>query len=505
MHGLWLAATLGLAALAVTAATVWGQTPSERTRDAAAQRERRERDRAVDQAADAERRGDADTRGGQRPLESEPPPPAAPPDGNDHRNDDAQADRKPTLDDLVGVTAMRRRLGVKAPAGRGVVIGQVEGQAGQYLPVTRGRWQGSTAVVAQGGPSDAFGHAASVGRKIYGTGGVAPGIEIVHAYPVEAWMKNVLNLGTPKPPTDTPEKLVNHSWIGDHPRADRILRRVDHYADQRGVTIVAGVNNGASPVPHLLGSAYNVIAVGNADGNNSGGYTRVEVTGRCKPDLVAAGGLTSYTTAAVTGVVACLLEYVDRMPEAQRAAARRPEVLKAALLAGAARDLKWQPDEGKPLDETLGAGHVNVDRSLLMLIAGRAAPGKLPVRAGYALEDATVGDTDRYTITTSRPMGPVGVALTWHRRIDGRTAVNREARSARWLDTPRLTDFDLRLVNLDTGRPVEVSESAIDNVELIHVPELPPGRYAIDVERVGKGLDPQWRYGLAYLFEPMRD
>ena len=95
---------------------------------------------------------------------------------------------------------MRQRLGARAPAGRGIVIAQVEGKPGQYLPLKEGRWTGSTVVVAQGGPSEAFGHAGNIGRTIYGTGGIAPGIELVHSYPVNAWMNDVLRVGAPSPP-----------------------------------------------------------------------------------------------------------------------------------------------------------------------------------------------------------------------------------------------------------------------------------------------------------------
>ena len=275
--------------------------------------------------------------------------------------------------------------------------------------------------------------------------------------------------------------------------------------NRRGVVVVAGVNNGRGKVPELLAPAYNGLAVGKHSGNNSGGYTTVEVSGRCKPDLVAVGGTTSSSTGVVTGAVACLLEYADSLDEPNRDAAARPEVIKAALLAGAVRGENWKPEEGKPLDQHFGAGELNLDHSLLCLLAGRATPGKLQRRAAWALEQAREGETHRYSLTVKQPMGAFGIALTWHRRIDGRTYVNREKKTARWIDSPRLTDFDLRLIDLDTGETLAESASAIDNVELIHLPATEPGRYAIEVERVGRGIDPEWQYGLAYLLHPGAD
>jgi hypothetical protein len=153
----------------------------------------------------------------------------------------------------------------------------------------------------------------------------------------------------------------------------------------------------------------------------------------------------------------------------------------------------------------LGAGELHLDNSLLCLLAGRVEPGKLRRRAGWALDDARQSEKHRYILSVNQPMGTFGIALTWHRRIDGRTYINREKKTARWLDSPRLTDFDLRLIDLDSGETLAQSTSAIDNVELVHLPATEPGRYAIEVERVGKGIDPEWQYGLAYLLQPTAD
>ena len=500
---MWLLLTV-VAGLSFAALTTPHFSLAQETRQDARQQQEADEDRATRSAHDASTRDGSDTRGAQRALDPPPgeEPDASPPPAEPEPREQANPP-EPSRDDRVGITAMRQRLGANAPAGRGIVIAQVEGKPGQYLPLKQGRWTGSTTVVAQGGPSEAFGHAGMVGRTIYGTGGVAPGIDLVHSYPVNAWMEDVLRVGSPKPPAETPARVVNHSWIAQqHPHASRILRRADYLVNRHGVLLVAGVNNGRGKVPELLAPAYNGLAVGKHSGNNSGGYTTVEVSGRCKPDLVAVGGTTSSSTGVVTGAVACLLEYADSLDEPDRAAAGRPEVIKAALLAGAVRGSDWQPEDGKPLDQHFGAGELNLDHSLLCLLAGRAEPGKLQRRAGWALDDAGEGDAHRYILTVQQPMGAFGIALTWHRRIDGRTYVNREKKTARWIDSPRLTDFDLRLIDLDTKEAVAESASAIDNVELIHLPATEPGRYAIEVERVGKGVDPRWQYGLAYLLHP---
>ena len=128
----------------------------------------------------------------------------------------------------------------------------------------------------------------------------------------------------------SPARLYTHSWIAPATAGyEDILRRIDYLADVRGVVMVVGVNNGAgNPVPPLLASAYNTISVGQWDGHSSGGYTTVEGAGRCKPEIVAPGGLTSFATPVVAAVVARL--------DGGGAAVRRPRRRPAAGAQGRA-------------------------------------------------------------------------------------------------------------------------------------------------------------------------
>jgi len=419
------------------------------------------------------------------------------------------AQKQQRLYQATGVTQMRERFGMDAPAGRGVTIAQVEGNAGRYLPVsTNSRWTGRTIMLAMGGPSEQFGHAEGVGQLIYGDRGIAPAIEAVHAYPVKAWMEKVLKLGTSQSPETTKARVYNHSWIAQdqgNGSAEHILRRLDWHIDKTNAIHVVGVNNGkSSKVPALLGSSHNAIAVGQAQGDSSVGFTRIEVDGRSKPDIVANGGLTSYATGVVTGIVACLLEAADEINAKTRSnVADRAEVVKAVLLTGAIKDEAWKTKPGKPLDEALGAGRANVDRSVLIMKAGQADPGKLSRRAGWDYQAVAPGKSTRYAFKTTQPMGPLTVTLTWHRRIDGRTAIHPQTQQSVWLHTPRLADYDLRLIRIDGDEETTVAESVsnIDNVEHLHVKEMPAGQYAIEVIRQRDLLDPHWPAAMAYLLE----
>ena len=495
-----LTAALTLGGLAFTLlAFASGETQAQVQKQEAQRIEEQREEEAIDHAIEQHRRSETHPPGMGVPdpgIQQAPGRAAPDAEGQTHSP-------QPTTADLAGITAMRERMGADAPAGRGVAITQVEGSPGRYLPATGARWVGRTAIVARGGSSEPFGHAAAVGKTIYGQGGIAPSIDVVHAYPVETWVTEVLRLGRATPPRPSPGRIENHSWIGENPAGSRILRRLDWMIDRKGVTVVVGVNNGDTTVPQLLGSSHNAIAVGRRSGDNSRGYTRHEGEGRCKPDLVSAGGKTSFTTGVVTGLAACLLEQADKLPPAQREDATRPEVIKAALLAGAVRTQAWEPEPGRPLDPQLGAGEAHALRSILPIVGGRATPGDLTRRAGWAFEEAGDGETQRYTITTTQPLGPIGIALTWHRRIDGRVVSAPQGNRRVWQPEPKTTDFDLRLLRIDGEERelVAASASPIDNVELVHVDKLPPGRYAVEVEHLGRDGGSPWSYGLAYLFD----
>lgn len=400
----------------------------------------------------------------------------------------------------IGLDAARRRFGDDLPTGQGVVFGHVEGAPGQYAPDTGSpRFEGVS--FTHHGPSTTkpFGHATSTARYIYGPSGAAPGVSEVHLFPATQWLgRGYLGSGWPLPSRVPNVRVFTHSWISHHRKgSDRILRRLDALIETTDLIVCAGVNNKAkSSVPPLLSSSYNAIAVGVVSGDNSSGYTVFEGAGRCKPDLVAPGRFTSFSTPLTAAVCARLLEFADRSAEPDD---HRLEVVKAALLAGAYRGRFWVREPGKPLDKATGAGVVDLHRALVILERGATAlpAGDLRAtsrRAGFAFDRLEPKQTAVLTLTTDRPQGAVGVALVWNRRVGGRT-----------LDQPRLADFDLRMERIDPAAGpaalVQASSSRIDNVELLHLPSLEPGAYRLTVERRDDGLAERWDYALAWIVD----
>ncbi|NBC10417.1 MAG: hypothetical protein GVY24_01615 [Planctomycetes bacterium] len=486
----------------------------------------------------------------QRLKEPAPAPPST--------RRDASESRGPSEASLIGLTEAHQRWGKDTPLGRGVVLGHVEGNPGQYTPNLRSERYHQIDFVPRSGESEPFGHAEGVAKQLYGRGGLAPGISEVHNFASSDWLGDgLLNGGTGHAPKlDDRPRLYTHSWISTltgKAGAD-VLRRTDYLIDTADVLMCVGVNNGRdTAVPPLMGSAYNVIAVGALNGNSSGGYTRFEGKGRCKPDVVAPGGLTSFATPVAAAVVARLLEAADQMadtPEGprvdeariqhvddqagsesggnsggdsgggqaidaspERFGARHPaarsELIKAVLMAGAIKPEGWAREPGKPLDEHLGAGMVRLDRSLAILRGGQAKPGTVRQRYGWDFGQAGADQTVGYTFDVRQSLGPASIMLVWNRRIDGRTIIAMPKGATRpikgWVHAPRLADFDLRLLEInDAGEAVEMqlSASALDNVEHLYLPVLVPGRYRLEViRRSDDAPDAFWDYALAWRVE----
>ncbi len=428
------------------------------------------------------------------------------------------AAKPPSLHHLLGIDTARARLGKAIPTGKGITVGHVEVGAGQYLPNTRSpRFKGVT-FVERSGPSKVSGHAFATAREIYGLTGLAPGVSVVHCFESRDWMSfGYLNAGTDDPPVGGPMRVLTHSWVSDAPNAVDVLRRIDWQIDMRDTVVCVGVNNGKqTPVPYLLGTAFNVIAVGSAksnQGGSSGGYTRVETRGRSKPDIVGPRGLTSFTTPAVAACATRLLQAADEMTKHSHRAGKA-EVIKAVLLAGAVKPAGWQQQAGHPLDEHLGAGVVHFDHSLQIMQAGPPAvpgsadagsnpgsdPVRLPKRMGWDLRTIEADQKAVYTFATQAPMGEASIILTWHRRVTGVSPSGGDG----WAGLPRTADLNLRLIHTDDNgdeHDLAVSNSRVDNVEHIYLKNLEAGRYRLEVTRRDGVYDEPWDYALAWRVE----
>ena len=416
-------------------------------------------------------------------------------------------DSRRNIRERIGYFDASRRLGSSMPHGQGVAFAHVEGNPGEYAPKLEGKAYEGVAFSLRSGESKPSAHATATARIIYGLSGLASEVEVVHCMTSGDFLGPAfLNAHTTAPPitdqdTPFPPRVYTNSWIANppEPQAAIVLRRLDYQIDTQNVIVCAGVNNGRhTEVPSLLGSSYNVIAVGTTSGDSSGGPTKVETPGRSKPDLVAPNGQTSYTTPVVAACAAMLLEQGDRLVEAGHEGANHSEVIKAALLGGAVKTQQWSRPDGQVLDPHLGAGEVNLDRSLRILADEPLMPGQTVQRLfGWSYPILAPSASVSYELKLPADAGETTITAVWNRRIDGRVGLLQNqatgGKTAVWLHTPRIADIDLRLWEVPetaaegetASEPVELaaSTSRVDNVELIHLPELKKGHYRIELSR----------------------
>jgi hypothetical protein len=312
--------------------------------------------------------------------------------------------------------------------------------------------------------------------------------------------------------------VFNHSWIGAINQASfdsEALRRADLAMHRDGTLFVVGENNGAgSTMQPLLACGYNSIAVGRVDGQHSAGNTPASVdgAGRMKPEIVAPGQFTSFSTPVVSAAAALLYQTAATVPYSQNANRARGVLIKAALLAGASHGPSWTnnapsagPDRGitaRPLDPVFGCGTVNIDRAHRIVTADESQP--LPTAEDAALEPPT----PRVVLWDVDGLQSSAAVQQFHYRLDlpARADVSIVATWTRNMATsalgsgpaPAVANVTLRLQRIEGDSVVPlfgdagigrfeagnvVSASAVDNVEHLFVRGLAPGSYVVSVVR----------------------
>jgi len=409
----------------------------------------------------------------------------------------------------VGYTALAAELGAALPTGAGVVAGQVEGSDAQsdYAPDgSIPNFNGKT-FTFKSGPTNDSNHATTVGRNFYGnTASIAPGIDEIELYEAFPWLTDGgLATSTTSEPAVQAADVQNHSWAGgfandsDHADAIDALRRFDYTISRDNYVAAVGLNNGSStPVPDLLGHAYNAITVGVSSGNHSVGGTRFDGVGRVAPHIVSPRTKTSWATPTVAGAAAMMLEAGGAMGPG----GSESETIRAALLAGATKEeFAWARTHERPLDDVYGAGELNVQRSYHVMAAGEQEAGPSPVsRRGWDFNNTSAGDaTYFFAVPDGQTIEELSTVLTWNRVItDGNPAPEQ------WGDPQAsLADLQLELWSASGGALLErldYSESSVDNVEHVYQTYLDGGEYALRVVGDGTPTD----YALAwYTSEPV--
>ncbi len=342
----------------------------------------------------------------------------------------------------------------------------------------------------------ASGHAGGVAGNFYGlSGGVATNVAHVDNYDADYFVQeNVLVVGgttnyiVTLPATNINDPVVNQSFIflnEDYSHVstneeEAINSAYDDYAAQYRTLFVSGAGNGGPVNPPA--SCYNGLGVGVSDGSSSYGPTLDN--GRCKPDLVAPGGATSFSTPYVSGAAAVLMQVGlrgDGGSDTNSAADIR--TVKALLLNGAVKPADWTNQAPSPLDLRYGAGVLNVFNSYEQLAGGKrgyiasttvsaggthppnAATGTVGVLNGWDFNTNTSGGfpfpsdaVNHYyfevTNADSGAMFAASATLVWERH-QNQTAINNLA---------------LFLYNAANSNLVACSTSLVDNVQHVFVP-----------------------------------
>ena len=329
-------------------------------------------------------------------------------------------------------------------------------------------------------------HANTVASLFYGSTGAAPGVEHVYEYEASYFYNSFVATGSA-----LPAALVNQSFIFTRDEQEQANIAFDNYAARHRVLFISAAGNDGAVYPP--GSGYNTVGVGAFDGPSSSGPTTDNA--RCKPDITAPGGFTSFSTPVVSGAAALLLQGAARGDGGASVtnAAVDPRVIKALLLNGAVKPSNWNHSATRPLDLRHGAGILNVFNSYHQLLGGLhsvSGTSTGPLNAAHTAMNTNSIDVVRgwdFAAISSTPTEDTAnhycfdwnpgarrsatfvATLVWHRQ-NGKTNIN---------------DLDLVLYHVATTNRMAISSSLVDNVEHLFVSGLMPGAYDLQVIKKG--------------------
>jgi hypothetical protein len=434
--------------------------------------------------------------------------------------------RATALDDI-GVTQLR--LEVPTLTGAGVVVAQPEGTTvdegtnydhdnfeinkttagiNSSVVITYiGNWTGHWPTTTFDSTRESS-HAGAVALILAGgTTGVAPDLTRIVNYNANYYLNYVVF----NSPLYGSPLIVNQSFIeapGSLFTTPVMEQFFDNFVAERHYVIVTAAGNSDSPPAgddggiSLPGTAYNVVTVGAYQGSTQSSALGL----RCKPDIVAPGGATSFATPYVSGVAALLVQ------AASSGNGVDPRVVKTLLLNGATKPSGWTHSSAEPLDHTLGAGLVNAYNSYNNLTAGEHTAScttativlggeHLPVTtgnvgaAGWNLatinSDVNADVVDHYVIDLSQNNAIVTLTATlaWQRANDQPLTDEWRALGSSITNFTSsiysINNLDLYLYNAATQSLVDLSNSAVDNVEHLYTINLTPGKYDLQVLKNG--------------------
>lgn len=428
--------------------------------------------------------------------------------------------------DDIRFTQLKAELGASLPTGAGVSVMQVElatptttGTAwsidsGGYAFNASTEFSGKTITprsASYATDDTSVNHASTVAQFFYGNSvSTAPGITTVDTYEVNNWLVGgFLNTTTGYLPLNTSTvRIANHSWVGTTGTTSldlEVLHRLDYVVQREDMIQVVGVNNPGGSAQSLLSSSFNSIAVGLTNGNAASGTTALDslyTSGRTKPDIVAPhGSWTSLATPMVSAAAALLVQtghnnaslsagsYVNSLTGMTIRNAETPEVVKAALMAGADRSVGitnyraagHQTSNG--LDDRYGAGELDIYNSYHIIAGGETDAGGTIAGSGFDYASSfSKSATATYSFTGTRS---VSGSLVWNAFVNSSL-------------TATLANFDLQLYQVGNLTPIASSTSTGNNTENIFWSGLDPHlTYQFKISRTDSlGA---WDYGFAWV------
>ncbi len=411
------------------------------------------------------------------------------------------------------------------------------------------QFQGKTLSDISGSTSGLFsGHATGVARFFFGnTSSIAPGIDLIDTYLADDWLETGY-LQTTNPnllPTLSSNRIATHSWVGtvgttpgEQQINSEILRRVDWLISTDEMINTVGLTNGSTNPP-LLGSAFNVIAVGRSDAGHGQGSTAADSTyqaGRTRPDLVVPLSTTSSATPVIASAAAVLIEIghsdaslstdplttmtVNRAGDTINNS-ERSEVIKAILMAGAERnsidnnisDYRSSPvnQTQNGLDNRFGAGQVNIANSYHIITAGEQNSAEDSLSANSIIDPmgfdydpsfgggATSNSEASYRFSTASEAESLYISLVWNISIE--TGQNGE-----FDGTAQLHDLNLSLYDVtNIATLVASSSSTNENTENLWAALNSNSEYLLKVETATNQVAFDWDYAIAWRRESDAD
>jgi Subtilase family len=346
------------------------------------------------------------------------------------------------------------------------------------------------------------GHADTVASYFYGLpGGVATNVAHVDNYDANYFYNGLIATTAP---SNIGDRVVNQSFIFGYvpgqvtvAEQQQLDSKFDDYAAQYNTLFVSGAGNGGPTSGSVAppSTCYNGLSVG-AYGYTNSSVGPTEDNGRAKPDITAPASATSFSTPQVTGAAAALIQAGLRGDGGSNTnSAADIRTIKALLLNGAIKPVDWTNVPPSPLDARYGAGVLNVFNSYEQLAGGKhtfianttvstnsphpptSASGTVSTLSGWdfnTLSSSMSSDSvNHYYFNVTNGLSGAAftgtATLVWNRQTN-KTDVNH---------------LDLFLYDVASSNQMDASTSAVDNMEHLWLPQLPQGRYDLQVLKHG--------------------